>query len=137
MDVKRLGRYAFTGVGYGSVAYLLTLMVHLDWLPTRPEQIGWVLIMSALIGELSQIFESERWSFTLALILHFCGTLVLVAATLTINGWQTTLLGSRGYLLVFVMIYVGVWVIITINRHLQTSKINRALSQRQRALHKK
>jgi len=128
--VNKVIRYALQGMGYGGVAYLLLMASHLEPMSGTTKSILSILLMSAAIGIVSLIFDSDRLIFPVALSLHLCGTLVLVMAMLFYNGWQFVLVTRGTFWIVFFLVYVGIWAAISLDQHLRVTKINRAIAER-------
>ncbi|WP_048000016.1 DUF3021 domain-containing protein [Lactiplantibacillus herbarum] len=129
--MKSLLRVMIGGSGYGAVAYLVALALRIQPnLPTAGNIIS-VLLMSALIGGLTLIFNSESLAYPLALLIHVSGTLALVTGTMWLNNWGVT----WSFLGTFVVAYLLLWGAVRFNQFLRIEKINRVLAQRQ-AQHK-
>ncbi len=128
--MNKVIRYALQGMGYGGVAYLLLMASHLEPMASTTKSILSILLMSAAIGIVSLIFESDWLSFSVALGLHLCGTLVLVIAMLFYNGWQFVLMTRGTFWIVFFLVYVGIWAAVSLDQHLRVTKINRAITER-------
>jgi len=129
--MKSLLRVMIGGSGYGAVAYLVALALRLQPnLPTAGNIIS-VLLMSALIGGLTLIFNSESLAYPVALLIHVLGTLALVTGTMWLNNWGVT----WSFLGTFVVAYLLLWGAVRFNQFLRIEKINRVLAQRQ-AQHK-
>ncbi|KRK34758.1 hypothetical protein FD07_GL001699 [Levilactobacillus parabrevis ATCC 53295] len=117
-------------MGYGGVAYLLLMASHMEPTTSTTKSILSILLMSAAIGVVSLIFESDRLSFPVALGLHLGGTLALVMAMLFYNGWQFVLVTRGTFWIVFFLVYAGIWAAVTLDQHLRVTKINRAIAER-------
>jgi len=128
--VSKVIRYALQGMGYGGVAYLLLMASHMEPTTSTTKSILSILLMSAAIGVVSLIFESDRLSFPVALGLHLGGTLALVMAMLFYNGWQFVLVTRGTFWIVFFLVYAGIWAAVTLEQHLRVTKINRAIAER-------
>jgi len=128
--VSKVIRYALQGMGYGGVAYLLLMASHMEPTTSTTKSILSILLMSAAIGVVSLIFESDRLSFPVALGLHLGGTLALVMAMLFYNGWQFVLVTRGTFWIVFFLVYAGIWAAVTLDQHLRVTKINRAIAER-------
>ncbi|VDG19629.1 DUF3021 domain-containing protein [Lactiplantibacillus mudanjiangensis] len=131
--MNKVLRYAMQGAGYGSVAYLLLLASHLENWPHSSGRIVSVLLMSAAIGILTLVFDSDRLSFLAALGIHFVGTFVLVIGMLSYQGVPTNwpaagAIWSFGWS--YIVIYVGIYAVVRFNQHLRVTKINQALLKR-------
>lgn len=113
------------GVRTGSAVYLLAVVLHIQ--KNTLSSIYSVLVVSALIGLLSQIFEIERLSFLSCLILHFIGTSILV---LSFNGWSYLAVTSIYFWVNFVLIYLFIWACVYLDIYLKTQKINLVLKKR-------
>lgn len=124
--LKKLARNSFTGIGYGSFAYLLILLFKVQ--PTIPTttNILSILIMSMGIGWISLIFEVEQFPLLAEVLFHFLGTLALVVAMMFFNQWRL----SGGFWLIFISIYVICWILIRIKNFLQVEKVNLAIQKR-------
>ncbi|WP_407887795.1 DUF3021 domain-containing protein [Levilactobacillus sp. N40-8-2] len=121
-------RYAMRGAGYGAVAYLVMMAIKPSYAATGLPAIGSLLVMSAAIGLISMIFDSERLNFLGALSIHFVGTLLLVVGRqVYVSGEQFPIVG---FLVSYVLIYVGVWAVVALNQHLRVAEINRAIVRR-------
>ncbi|KRK34516.1 DUF3021 domain-containing protein [Loigolactobacillus bifermentans] len=124
--MQKLLRYTIRGIGYGSFAYLLTLLLfHIQIRPTVASTLS-VWLISAGIGWLSFLFESDRLPFWLIILLHCLGTLGLITLMMLYNGWSCDL----RYLGIFAVIYAIVWVVVRLNQHLKVTEINQALAHR-------
>lgn len=89
-------------------------------------------IMSALIGLLSMIFDSEKISFTWALLIHYCGVLLLVGLTGSYNGlWPLLMAHPLRHLLGVTLIYSLVWLGLQISNWIDVRRINEKLARRQ------
>ena len=128
--MSKVIRYALQGMGYGGVAYLLLMASHMEPTTSTTKSILSILLMSAAIGVVSLIFESDRLSFPVALGLHLGGTLALVMAMLFYNGWQFVLVTRGTFWIVFFLVYAGIWAAVTLEQHLRVTKINRAIAER-------
>ncbi|EHJ51940.1 DUF3021 domain-containing protein [Streptococcus macacae] len=128
--MKKIMNAILSGVRTGGLVYLLVLLFDVQKSSVSKSNIISVLIMSACIGVVNLIFESDRFSFLQLLIIHFLIILGLVSAMMIYNGW--------GYLLTlfrfwfdFILIYFIIWCFVRLDIYLKTQKINRALSHRQ------
>lgn len=119
-----------SGCGYGAVAYLALLALQVQTARPTTVNIVSVLMMSALIGLLTLVFDVEQFSYLKALLLHIGGTLILVISMLLINHWQVTFV----FWSLFVGIYLVLWGVVRLNQYLKVAKINQALSKRQATL---
>lgn len=89
------------------------------------------LLMSAIIGISSILFDIEKLNFLLALGIHFITTLALVISTMIYNGWLDDIMHTPDFWIIFIVIYVAVWFISCISNSLKVDKINRALAKKQ------
>lgn len=80
--MKKVMGYMATGLGIGSFAYLLTLISVKE---VTVMMIVSVLIMSALIGLTSMIYEQRRLALGLRAFIHIFLVVVLVAGMLAVN----------------------------------------------------
>lgn len=123
---------AITGLEYGSLTYLLVLLFFGGGIVIRSQDIVAILVMSAAIGILGLLFNIDRLSYLLALVLHLLGTMVLVSLTeYWTDAFHDNLANYRFWLLFF-SCYVVVWIVIKTKQVLQIEKINTALSKRNR-----
>ncbi|GAP02867.1 hypothetical protein FPFC_030470 [Fructobacillus pseudoficulneus] len=123
---------AITGLEYGSLTYLLVLLFFGGGIVIRSQDIVAILVMSAAIGILGLLFNIDRLSYLLALVLHLLGTMVLVSLT---EYWTDAFHGNLAnyrFWLLFFSCYVVVWIVIKTKQVLQIEKINTALSKRNR-----
>ncbi|BDR58026.1 DUF3021 domain-containing protein [Xylocopilactobacillus apicola] len=123
-------RYLLIGTGFGSVSYLLiiTFRIQPD-LPTVKNTLS-ILVMSMLIGLVSLIFEVDRISFLLELLVHFCATLTLVIAMVIFNGWGDYIFPRPGFWLLFLGIYGAVWFVISLNLRINAQEMNEQLRKK-------
>ncbi|AUI78381.1 MULTISPECIES: DUF3021 domain-containing protein [Lactiplantibacillus] len=117
------------GCGYGAVAYLVIIALNIQ--PTHPtmRNVVSVLIMSALIGLLTDLFELDRLSYLVALGLHLLGTFGLTISTIWFNHWHTASFWG-----LFLGCYLILWGIVRFYQFLEVTKINQALDERQKNL---
>ncbi|MGT2923907.1 DUF3021 domain-containing protein [Streptococcus caviae] len=127
--MKKVFSAMLSGLRTGSLTYLLVLLLDIQQSPVSKSNIISILVMSAAIGLVSLIFDSERFSFLLLLAVHCLATLALVAAMMVYNGWQEVLLLPRFWIEYF-LIYVIIWCMVRLDIYLKTQKINQALSKR-------
>lgn len=123
--MRKILKNMIAGVRTGSAVYLLAVVLHIQ--KNTLSSIYSVLVVSALIGLLSQIFEIERLSFLSCLILHFIGTSILV---LSFNGWSYLEVTSIYFWVNFVLIYLFIWACVYLDIYLKTQKINLVLKKR-------
>lgn len=123
--MRKILKNMIAGVRTGSAVYLLAVVLHIQ--KNTLSSIYSVLVVSALIGLLSQIFEIERLSFLSCLILHFIGTSILV---LSFNGWTYLAVTSIYFWVNFVLIYLFIWACVYLDNYLKTQKINLVLKKR-------
>ena len=91
-----------------------------------------VLLVSALIGVASYIFDAtDRFPFPFLLFCHFVVTATIVCLTVICNGWGNMLFGWF-FWLNFVLIYLLVWFLISVDSMIKTKKINEALKNRRK-----
>lgn len=127
-------RHILAGLGFGSVSYLVILMttsfVNQIEIPLSSGHILAILIMSALIGLLSMIFESDRLPFLMEFVIHLIGTAILVWATGSISGCFHTNINAPEIWLNFLIIYIVIWIVIQFNQEKKVSAINQVLVKR-------
>lgn len=128
--VKKIARNTITGIGFGSFAYVLVLLFKVQTtMPTTANIIS-ILVMSAGIGWISLVFESDALPWLAELGIHFAGTLLLVTIMMGFNGW----LLAPSFWIVFVVLYVAFWIIIRVQHAVQVQRINAAIVQRRQKL---
>lgn len=90
------------------------------------------LLMGAVIGASSAIWEIDSWSTTKQTVFHFIilsGTMLPVAY---VNYWMRhTVSGIVSYFLIFIGIYILLWVILTKYWGAQVKEINMKMEQHQ------
>ena len=112
------------GLRTGSLVFLLVGLFSGKTFSLTPSSILSVLLVSALIGVASYIFDAtDRFPFPFLLFCHF-----VVTAT---NGWGNMLFGWF-FWLNFVLIYLLVWFLISVDSMIKTKKINEALKNRRK-----
>lgn len=117
------------GCGYGAVAYLVIIALNIQ--PTHPtmRNVVSVLIMSALIGLLTDLFELDRLSYLVAVGLHLLGTFGLTIGTIWFNHWHIPSFWG-----LFLGCYLILWGIVRFYQFLEVTKINQALVERRKNL---
>ncbi|HAT54795.1 MAG TPA: hypothetical protein DCW31_06080 [Lactobacillus sp.] len=129
--MKLIFQHLSYGLGIGSTIYLIYgLLPHADDPRYTPFEIASVLIVSMLIGLLSLIFQTDRISWTLQLVIHAVCTFVLVAAMGLINHWFTLQTMFQNALWSFLLVYVLVWVFLALDQLVTLRQINRRLKER-------
>lgn len=126
-------RYFVRGVTIGSTLYLLIIASGYQSTQPTVKNILSVMLMSGLIGLLSQIFEIESLSYSVVLIGHLIITFTLVSAMMAYNGWLDQWQMPQfwmSYLLEFVIVYGLAWVIIYLTITTKIRRINQALKKR-------
>ena len=98
--MKKIATSMLEGLRTGSLAYLLVLAFRIQESPVTTSNILSILIMSALIGLFSLLFEIERFSYLVQLMIHF------------------------------IVIYILIWLFVRLDIYLKTKKINEALLKR-------
>lgn len=89
------------------------------------------LIMSALIGLLSMIFDSDRLPFLPALAIHYLGVLLLVGGTAWLNGKWAVLSQHVGLFIGMVtLIYIFVWLGLQVMMVIDVRRINQGIRKR-------
>ncbi|WP_203650028.1 DUF3021 domain-containing protein [Secundilactobacillus yichangensis] len=131
--LKKIVRNTITGIGFGSFAYILVLLFKIQTtMPTTTNIIS-VLVMSAGIGWISLVFDSDALPWIAELGIHFVGTFLLVAIMMRLNHWPLVPL----FWIVFVALYIVIWVIIRIQQAIQVDRINTAIAKRSQKLENK
>ena len=127
--MKKIATSMLEGLRTGSLAYLLVLAFRIQESPVTTSNILSILIMSALIGLFSLLFEIERFSYLVQLTIHFFLTLMVVSVMMVYNGWAFNL-ARTGFWLDFIVIYILIWLFVRLDIYLKTKKINEALLKR-------
>ena len=124
--MKKIVVSMLEGLRTGSLAYLLVLAFRIQESPVTTSNILSILIMSALIGLFSLLFEIERFSYLLQLTIHFFLTLIVVCVMMIYNGWDFNLVRAE-FWLDFIVIYILIWLFVRLDIYLKTKKINESL----------
>ena len=127
--MKKIATSMLEGLRTGSLAYLLVLAFRIQESPVTTSNILSILIMSALIGLFSLLFEIERFSYLVQLTIHFFLTLMVVSVMMVYNGWACNLARTE-FWLDFIVIYILIWLFVRLDIYLKTKKINEALLKR-------
>lgn len=114
------------GLRTGSLAYLLVLAFHIQQSPVTTINIISILIMGALIGLFTLLFEVDHFSYLLQLTIHFFLTLMVVSVMMVYNGWAFNMARTE-FWLDFIVIYILIWLFVRLDIYLKTKKINEAL----------
>lgn len=123
--LKKVIRYILIGIGFASSIYLIGKLFSGSVNFSKLE-IASTLLMGALIGLVSMIFELDDYlNFASQLVIHFVLTAALVFVYSLVNHF---LINSWGmWWLTFVIIYIGVWVVVTTQINQDVLAINRKL----------
>lgn len=124
--MKKIATSMLEGLRTGSLAYLLVLAFRIQESPVTTSNILSILIMSALIGLFSLLFEIERFSYLVQLTIHFFLTLMVVSVMMVYNGWAFNRARTE-FWLDFIVIYILIWLFVRLDIYLKTKKINEAL----------
>ena len=114
------------GLRTGSLAYLLVLAFRIQESQVTTANIISILLMSALIGLFTLLFEVENFSYLLQLTIHFFLTLIVVCVMMIYNGWAFNLVRAE-FWLDFIVIYILIWLFVRLDIYLKTKKINESL----------
>ena len=114
------------GLRTGSLAYLLVLAFRIQESQATTANIISILIMSALIGLFTLLFEVENFSYLLQLTIHFFLTLIVVCVMMIYNGWDFNLVRAE-FWLDYIVIYILIWLFVRLDIYLKTKKINESL----------
>lgn len=114
------------GLRTGSLAYLLVLAFRIQQSPVTTINIISILIMGALIGLFTLLFEVDHFSYLLQLTIHFFLTLMVVSVMMVYNGWAFNRARTE-FWLDFIVIYILIWLFVRLDIYLKTKKINEAL----------
>ena len=124
--MKKIVVSMLAGLRTGSLAYLLVLAFQIQESPVTTSNILSILIMSALIGLFTLLFEVENFSYLLQLTIHFFLTLIVVCVMMIYNGWAFNLVRAE-FWLDFIVIYILIWLFVRLDIYLKTKKINESL----------
>lgn len=120
------------GLRTGSLVFLLVGLFSGTTFLLTPSSILSVLLVSALIGVASYILDAtDRFPFPFLLLCHFVVTATIVCLVVICNGWGSILFGWF-FWLNFVLIYLLVWFLISVDSMIKTKKINKALKNRRK-----
>ena len=124
--MKKIVVSMLAGLRTGSLAYLLVLAFRIQESQATTANIISILIMSALIGLFTLLFEVENFSYLLQLTIHFFLTLIVVCVMMIYNGWDFNLVRAE-FWLDFIVIYILIWLFVRLDIYLKTKKINESL----------
>ena len=124
--MKKIVVSMLAGLRTGSLAYLLVLAFRIQESQATTANIISILIMSALIGLFTLLFEVENFSYLLQLTIHFFLTLIVVCVMMIYNGWAFNLVRAE-FWLDFIVIYILIWLFVRLDIYLKTKKINESL----------
>ena len=127
--MKKIVVSMLAGLRTGSLFYLLVLAFRIQESQATTANIISILIMSALIGLFTLLFEVENFSYLLQLTIHFFLTLIVVCVMMIYNGWAFNLVRAE-FWLDFIVIYILIWLFVRLDIYLKTKKINEALLKR-------
>lgn len=129
--LKESLKSAGIGLLIGSFTFLVVIMtLNSTIIITRANILSnWV--MSALIGILSMVFDSDKIPFSWALFSHYCGVLLLVGFTGVYNGlWPIFIAHPVRHLLFVTLVYVLVWLGLQISNRIDVRRMNERLAKR-------
>ena len=124
--MKKIVVSMLEGLRTGSLFYLLVLAFRIQESQATTANIISILIMSALIGLFTLLFEVENFSYLLQLTIHFFLTLIVVCVMMIYNGWAFNLVRAE-FWLDFIVIYILIWLFVRLDIYLKTKKINESL----------
>lgn len=114
----------------GALVSMLTMASIGRPITVTPVQLIAMLVMSALIGIVSAIFDIEQLPFYVALSIHFVVVGGLVFGTsFLLKGLFGT---PQSLLLLYIVIYIGVWLLLKFWWLLDAQRINRRIRRRNR-----
>lgn len=147
---KEMVKRALLGFPLGITwEYFITLIISLGWgngyytrcvpslIETVGTEIGAVMLQSALCGFAGMIFgaasviwEIESWSIAKQTGLYFLIAAIAIIPTAYVLHWmEHSVKGAVGYIGIFVLIFVCVWISQYIAWKIKINKINAKLSQ--------
>ena len=124
--MKKIVVSMLEGLRTGSLAYLFVLAFRIQESQVTTANIISILLMSALIGLFTLLFEVENFSYLLQLTIHFFLTLIVVCVMMIYNGWDFNLVRAE-FWLDFIVIYILIWLFVRLDIYLKTKKINESL----------
>lgn len=124
--MKKIVVSMLEGLRTGSLVYLLVLAFRIQESQVTTANIISILLMSALIGLFTLLFEVENFSYLLQLTIHFFLTLIVVCVMMIYNGWDFNLVRAE-FWLDFIVIYILIWLFVRLDIYLKTKKINESL----------
>ena len=124
--MKKIVVSMLEGLRTGSLVYLLVLAFRIQESQATTANIISILIMSALIGLFTLLFEVENFSYLLQFTIHFFLTLIVVCVMMIYNGWDFNLVRAE-FWLDFIVIYILIWLFVRLDIYLKTKKINESL----------
>ena len=124
--MKKIVVSMLEGLRTGSLVYLLVLAFRIQESQVTTANIISILLMSALIGLFTLLFEVENFSYLLQLTIHFFITLIVVCVMMIYNGWDFNLVRAE-FWLDFIVIYILIWLFVRLDIYLKTKKINESL----------
>ena len=120
------------GLRTGSLVFLLVALFSGKTFLLTPSSILSVLLVSALIGVASYIFDAtDRFPFPFLLFCHFVVTATIVCLAVVCNGWGNMIFGWS-FWLKLILIYLLVWFLVSVDSMIKTKKINEALKNRRK-----
>lgn len=120
--------YFITGMGFGSIIYLLILGMVSNEVGDVEVPINSVLIVficSGLIGELSFLFKTDL-SYLFAFVLHLIGTFTLFSIMMLLNSWFI----NWQTLFIFIFAYAVIWLVIRLTQERDIKRINQQIKRR-------
>ena len=124
--MKKIVVSMLAGLRTGSLVYLLVLAFRIQESQVTTANIISILLISALIGLFTLLFEVENFSYLLQLTIHFFLTLIVVCVMMIYNGWAFNLVRAE-FWLDFIVIYILIWLFVRLDIYLKTKKINESL----------
>ena len=124
--MKKIVVSMLEGLRTGSLVYLLVLAFRIQESQVTTANIISILLISALIGLFTLLFEVENFSYLLQLTIHFFLTLIVVCVMMIYNGWAFNLVRAE-FWLDFIVIYILIWLFVRLDIYLKTKKINESL----------
>lgn len=113
------------GLEIGSFVYLLLCLFNQEVVVT-PNKVLMVFLISTFVGAATVIFDSEKFSFAGALLLHY----LLVTAFVTLSYWLFSTIESLPSLLLnATMIYFISYLVTVVKMKLTANKLNHYLNK--------
>lgn len=125
--MKKVGLYALVGIGIGMIWTCVGW--YLAKAPNQSlAQISTVVVVSALMGIASLIYEFRGWSLLTCSLLHAMTVFSLTVVMIQLNGWLD--FTTKGQLLSFFVEFMGIYVVIYLFLYFSNRKKAQVINQK-------